>query len=238
MGDREDIEIKTIFDKNLKWAQDDKTIIEKNSKPVLIANDYPSRKFFREMKKLGIPANRDAYFSDGGNVFIGKKPDGEKYIIIGYKNLSQKNKEGIAKAYNVPVENVYNIPNQNFHIDMAIRPVGYPAILVNDFDLGWRNINKVMDESDDYARILLNYKDIKKQLLKEYYSTNEVCDALSEYGFNPIRIAGVYSRGINFINAIVNKHPDGTISYITNSSETKPPSIANKLQTIFEKDLR
>lgn len=39
------------------------------------------------------------------------------------------------------------------------------------------------------------------------------------------------------MNAIINKHPDGTISYITNSSKSNDPVDA-EYQRIFEKDLR
>ena len=50
-----------------------------------------------------------------------------------------------------------------------------------------------------------DHNQLNKRLKEEGYSDcNSVCDALAEAGFIPIRIAGVYTRGINFMNAIVN----------------------------------
>ena len=82
-----------------------------------------------------------------------------------------------------------------------------------------------------------SFKAYKEGAERTYASPGEICDELKKLGFNPIRIGGVYYDGINFMNAIVNKHQDGTMTYISNSSECKN-HIYTKLQKVFEKELK
>ena len=64
-----------------------------------------------------------------------------------------------------------------------------------------------------------------------------ICEKLKQSGFNPIRIAGRYSRDINFMNALAFKNNKNGISYITNSTKNSYPELAY-LETLFEKDLK
>ena len=84
--------------------------------------------------------------------------------------------------------------------------------------------------------MLENYqKSIKEN---KYATCDETIEALKAQGFIPIRIAGDYgfkTNGINYINGIVNKNPDGSISYITNSTRNTSCEILDK---IFEEDLK
>ena len=68
----------------ITWAQDDKTIIERNNTPHLIANVRPDDWFMYNMgKTYGIESSRAKTFATGGNSFIGKYPNGEKWMLIG-----------------------------------------------------------------------------------------------------------------------------------------------------------
>lgn len=167
-------------------------------------------------------------FISGGNFFIGKKPNGEKWMLIG--QMEQKHGKGldkISELYGVNKENIHFIPQHDPRLDMSIRPIGYPYVLVNNPETSRQNEVKIMDTPenffDDYDDDITAYKATIK--------------TLKEAGFCPIPISGVYDNGINFLNAIVNQHPDGTISYITNSPKSKDPEDI-KYQKFFEENLR
>lgn len=227
----EGIKVATIYD-NLKWVQDDKSIIEKAGGPFLIASGNVSDNFLCTIRsRYRMPATRTIGYLTGGNTFIGKFPNGEKWIIAGAKNTTNDKKE-ISKTYDVPTENIFFLPQQNFHLDLFLRPIGYPFILVNDPKLVMENIDK-LDGTDEE-------KEAFRKTVERHYklqdASNDACSVdttvkkLEEIGFIPIRIAGDYGDSVNFMNAIVNKHKDGTISYITNSTE-----CANKLYSSIEK---
>jgi hypothetical protein len=82
-----------------------------------------------------------------------------------------------------------------------------------------------------------NFKEFENARSADFASHKSAITALENAGFVPIEIAGVFGSGINFMNAIVNQHPDGKISYITNVSECET-SFVSKLQVEFEKELR
>lgn len=225
---------------------------------------------------------------EGGNLFIGKKDNGEEYILTGSKNLmvssmmaflnakcvkeinrellqefshygkitTEENGDGdwvyikewednqeiynkiaidtMAEEFGVKKENIFIIHQPNFHIDMNIRPIGYPYVLVNDPNLAIENLEHV-PLGKGIAEITENREEYRK---KEYCEVETTIKELESYGFKPIRIGGVYASGeVNFLNAVVNKHEDGTISYITNSSNCNKAGYS-KLEKIFEKELK
>ena len=204
-------------------------------------------------------------FISGGNFFIGKKPNGEKWMLIG--QTEQKHGKGLDKVselYGVNKENIHFIPQQDYHLDMSIRPIGYPYVLVNSPEAAYHNETEINGENTSKTKKQHNTNtkhadnlkelerfgipkenieilDVNADLFNDYDDNiaayKATIKALKEAGFCPISIGGVYENGINFMNAIINKHPDGTISYITNSSKSNDPVDA-EYQRIFEKDLR
>lgn len=225
---------------------------------------------------------------EGGNLFVGKKDDGEEYILTGSKNLfvssmfefleekgvesldrealkefsnfgkitTKENGDGdlihikewhdkkeiydkkaietMADEFGVKKENIFIINQPNFHIDMNIRPIGYPYVLVNDPKIAIQNLKNVA-QGKALAEITQDYEELRKN---DYCEVETTIKELESYGFKPIRVGGVYASGeVNFLNAIVNKHEDGTISYITNSSNCNKPGYS-KLEKIFEKELK
>lgn len=237
---KEDIEIAEIYDFD-KWTQDDKAIIEKDGKPYLIGNGNISDNFINQLKnRYQIEGNRAFPFIEGGNTFMGKFPNGQKWMIIGIPKrevLSEEQKKELSKIYSIKAENIFGIPKPNFHLDLGIRPIGFPNILVNDPELAGKTLEKLNDGSREYRKFKFEFDKAKKQASNMYASCDKICLALQDIGFNPIRVAGVFYNGINFMNAIVNQKEDGSLTYITNSSECKN-HIYTKLQKEFEKEIK
>ena len=141
----------------------------------------------------------------------------------------------LSSLYDVKPQNIHFISQPDFHLDMALRPIGYPYILVNDDSLALKNAK---DDKLLQLEIKTRHDEFKEKTKidpKKFVSPNEVCKELRKIGFVPIKIAGAYSSGINYMNAIVNKHSDGTITYITNSAKG---SGYDYLDEVFERELR
>ncbi len=239
IASKEGFEIKTAYDDD-QWIQDDKTIIEKEGRPYLIANNEVSDYFMDEFKKEGIEGSKTCAFLSGGDTFIGKYPNGEKWILTGAMPPFKSFANSVSQTYGIDKKNIYTLPKQNYHLDTFVRPVGYPYVLVNDFSLVDKNIDKLNNYSDEFEEFKLKYETFKSDLQKKGYMTdvNYICKTLENLGFVPIKIAGVYGAEINFMNAIVNKHSDNTLSYITNSSISPANKFYSKAQYIFEEELK
>ena len=95
----------------------------------------------------------------------------------------------------------------------------------------------IMESVYDYLTLTKNFKDYESARTKNYDPHKSVIKALKQAGFIPIEVAGVLGSGINFMNAIVNQHQDGTISYITNSTRCKSEFVS-KIEKSFEEELR
>ena len=239
IAQNEGFEIRSGLD-YCKWAQDFKMIIEKNKKPFIVANYNVGEDYLNQMQsKYGIPSATNPFIATGGNTFIGKYPNGEKWMLIGIDELDTKSPEYISQEYGVKKENIFPIPQQNYHLDMFMRPIGFPYILVDNPELSKKKLASLDIKSSpiDYLNLNKNFKDYETARSKNYASHTKVIKALQKAGFKPIEIAGVFGSGINFMNAIVNQHPDKKISYITNGTQCDSEFIS-KLQDEFEKDLR
>lgn len=239
--EREGINLRFATD-YLKWTQDDKTIIERKKKPHLIGNLRPDKGFMNDlMARYGITSSYAKTFVTGGNSFIGKLPNGEKWMLIGEDEIHpKKSKADIAKEYGIKEENIHTIPQQNYHIDMYIRPIGYPYVLVDNPKLVEKRI-KSMDWSKysyDYIQLRNGFGNYERKRKRDgYCECEDTIKALKKAGFKPIEVAGVFGNGINFMNAIVNKRDNGRISYITNSSFCGSVFFS-KIEQGFKKELR
>lgn len=204
--------------------------------------------------------------TQGGNFFIGKKDNGENYILIGdepirkicggsntnwynadfekRKGLAKEAFEKISKETGIKTENIYMVsqsfvlPPQkedslppgfhiDFHIDMVLRPLKYPYVLVNDPGL-------VAKETSD-ADNLIGFRQLNHVKLNRLAPAEKLIEELEKQGFKPIPVPGIFieSRG-NYMNAIVHERPDGKLVYITNSdSETNKDKGIN-LDKIFK----
>lgn len=253
IGNKENFEVETMPD-NTKWMQDNKTFVYKNGRPSLVATSesdeitgkaHINANFINLIKlKHNIDTEKNSSYVAGGNMFIGKKENGEKWMLIGeeepnpnYGFFNKRHKASLSRLYNVKEENIHFIPQQNYHLDTFIRPVGYPYVLVNDPELVVKNLSRLKDDSAEFKLFCRSVEKYANTSLHPRSNCNSTVKALTKAGFKPIRIAGDYCWGVNFMNAIVNKHPDGSLSYITGSSKCAS-ELHSKLQEIFESDLR
>jgi hypothetical protein len=129
-------------------------------------------------KHLGKPYRVTQSYLEGGNLFLGRKPNGEKILLIGedsvwinancllkqshsrvwnvlhfgwqmfladilrkpQKQLVRESSKPyydaalaqISRDLNVKPENIVVLPQPDFHLDLAIRPLQYPYVLVHD----------------------------------------------------------------------------------------------------------
>lgn len=216
-------------DFNETHNQDSKAIVNNNGNTRLIYHQNAHiGEMFRPMieKQYRMPVDFFNMFDfskgfiQGGNFFLGKKQTGEKWMLIGSsESIFSLPMKSISKLYGVKEENIFLIDQQDYHLDLSIRPIGYPYVLINEPQPTSKN--KKANNAHNFQ--LLAYKKALHQL--------------KNAGFHPISIKGVYGYGVNFINAVVNKHQDGSITYITNSSKCDDKNLS-KYQDLFEKELK
>lgn len=227
---------------NGSYNQDLMLVLEKEKKPYVLMQENVEllKPYLGEMEehyKMPVELlplfDKSSGYISGGNFFLGKKPDGEKFMLIGANEEMSISKKQISERYEVKPENIHYIKQQDYHLDLSIRPIGYPYVLVNNPEMCLKNEFKAKGVKTKSKPTL--DKDNYKML-----AYKRSIEQLKENGFVPIAIGGVYDTkdaSVNFMNAIVNKHKDGSISYITNSSKCNMPNIS-KYQRIFEKDLK
>ena len=252
---------------NCAWAQDNKIFIRENGKNKLLIPDIcvdtpvldSAYKFSELAKTEKILSNTNF---EGGNVFLGKKPDGENYALIGEdifatnlvnslytmqnpdKNTVLKN---LAETFKVKEENIFIVPQANWHIDIFLRPIGFPYVLINNPEMAIENLEELKKSAkDDEEKMYLGgvllrdtQNDYRRLIRNKYKPIEDVKKALIKQGLIPIEIGGIYGNNgeINFMNAIVNKRPDGTMGYITNSAKSRRP-VDLELEKMFKKQLK
>lgn len=219
-----------------EYGQDNKLFIE--NKILLLQGcmdaGWKEAKILAE--HLGIKSQSVRSNVQGGNCFLGKLPTGENFALIGQDALCIRRdstpwsggdviktvtKQEVAKEMGIKPENLYVIPQPDFHLDMAIRPLKYPYVLVDDMDLTFSMAKT--DKQRDYLKnevYLLSQKEMIAE--KKYATPKQTAEELEKHGFKPIMVPGsfgFYRTVLNYMNAIVHQNPDGSLTYITNRSE-------------------
>lgn len=168
----------------------------------------------------------------------------------------------VAQDFGIRPNNLFVVSQPNFHIDMAIRPLKYPTVLVNDFGLSLKLLKEIAHQLEqepaktaprksgpvtfgallawqpftplEFVRDLIEDTEHNQRLLEsQYANTDQICKELEDQGFEPIRVPGLFnSKATNFMNAIVHERPDGGLVYITNKSPIP------KLNEVFENYLK
>lgn len=73
------------------WAQDNQTFLNKSGKKVLVSTMYmphTEEAAARNLAKIkDIELETPELFLQGGNFFVGKKPDGKNYLIVGWEDI-------------------------------------------------------------------------------------------------------------------------------------------------------
>ena len=239
--DKENIELKqSKF--NGSFNQDTMLFTEKNGKQIAIVEEAIDviEPFREELEnELGMDVefvdifDRSTGFMSGGNFFLGKKPDGTKFMLVGNTEYLMSSTSKVAERFGVAPENIHYIQQQDYHLDMSLRPIGYPYVLINNPKMAAKNELKVKGINPNS-----NHKIEVEE--SKMFSYKKGVEQLQEAGFVPIPIGAVYfanGASINFMNAIVNKHDDGSISYITNSSKCNDYYVS-KYEKMFNKQLQ
>lgn len=231
------------------WAQDNKAFIKNGSNKFLLCNSQEKELLPSQSSVIGnynIVSKK--YMPRGGNYYLGYKKNGEKWLLINSMSIvsSEKfkkfgdtpTKEHLTNIFDVKPENIVVVGNFLQDLDMEIRPIGYPYILVNDYTLALENLEKMKKEFPESVEIYNDLKSFVQKMINAPFPTfSKNMGILKSFGFKPIRIAGIYSQDINFMNAIALKKNDNTISYIINSTKNSLPEL-EYLEKLFEKELR
>lgn len=213
-------------------------------------------------KLLGINSKMMKSHVEGGNVFQGLKQNGEKYILIGSQSIKntaklnnvsvKKAKELISQDFLVDRKNIYVIPQPGFHIDLQIRPLKFPDILVNDQKASENLLESLIKDKNTPPDLKLKYQEMldisKKYMNPKYADSDKIVQVLKKQGFNPIKIPAVFGDAdesaqwmldkeknvhlANYMNAIVQEDSHGNMHYITNSCGL------DKLNKIFKENLK
>lgn len=235
------------------WGQDRKAfVVNKSGKQILCDSHEP----VIDQEDLGplsdFTINAARYMPRGGDYYIGHTPNGEKWLLINrysiydedtFKLNNARPTENILREiFDVNPDKIYKLPILSNDLDEVVRPIGYPHILVNDYNESLINLEK-MKEKFPEAKWL--YKQLAQYITMQEedaaghlgQTCDEICAKLETFGFKPIRIGARYHYDINFINAITFKNQKGQLSYITNSTRKTTPEL-KYLETLFDSDLK
>lgn len=172
---------------------------------------------------------------EGGNCFFGKNDNGENFILVGQDALSNSSKEDLALGFSIKPDNVFVIPQPEFHLDVTLRPLKYPYILVGDPDLA-----KEVVDSKEHKNIIDGYIRFrhKRNQFRGFAPAKETAANLKKLGFKPIMVPGIVGGNtVNFMNAIVHQNNDGSFVYITNHTLFAEEGGID-MEAIFEKYLK
>ena len=250
ISDRFEPDMKFV-DKALSiWGQDRKAfVVNKSGKQILWNTNEPVM-LKEDLGPLSdFEINPAAYMPRGGNYYIGTTKNGEKWLLLNneilstYSNPSNTLTEKILEnIFDVKAENIFKLKISELDLDEIVRPIGYPYILVNDYNEALINIRKMKEKFprsvDIYSKLQTYIQEqINKDSILKYQSCDCICSKLESFGFKPIKIAARYDNGINFINALAFENKKGKISYITNSTNKTCPEL-KYLEDLFEQTLK
>lgn len=232
-----------------KWLQDTITFLEGHT-ILLPASMTNNKALSKIIKDMGATEKASKSNLQGGDFFIGKNKKGEKFIIVGEEefkggkgHLYDTKEEAIkliANDFNISEENVFFIKNMDYHLDVDIRPLNYPYVLVQDDQL----MEKTLEENGlgEISRRMKAYRQ------KENYSNqSETIASLKQEGLEleiiPVPGRVIYFQGeddpqpLNFMNSIVHQKEDGKLIYITQKS-TLSETTGIDFEEIFETHLK
>ena len=252
IGIHTDIPSKTRFNPDLSiWAQDNKAFVKnKFGKQVLWNSKEPVMQeelFKTTFADFELNASRD--MPRGGDYYIGFKENGEKWILVNGSTMDEAEALGemngdpeklIQNLFEVKSDNIFKLYTVWDDLDEVVRPVGFPYILVNNYQESLKNLD-LMRKNFPTSSILYtkmkNFLEQKINMNNTLQATNNYCKELESFGFKPITIGARYIEDINFINAIAMKNNKNGISYITNSTKQSYKEL-EYLEQLFDRDLK
>jgi hypothetical protein len=168
----------------------------------------------------------------------------------------------ISQDLKIPEAHLHTVPQADFHLDMTLRPLAFPTVLVNTQAQTDALLDRYEAQQSGLApghplkhpsphpweawamvrnmRFNLEYyhRDLER---RGYVSSGQIIERLRAQGLEPIEIGGTFCGSenenltlypVNFLNATVHQRPDGSLVYITNDSGLPG------LNHLFEEDLR
>lgn len=227
------------------WGQDRKAFVKKAGIPVILWKSEETFLNDEARKLLGDYSVEVAKaFPRGGNYYIGYKDNGEKWLLINSIDIYDEDtykrwgdlptKKMLPEMFDIKPENIYYFNEFFRDLDESIRPIGYPYVLINDYNETAKNIAKLEKEFPN-SPIITRLKKYMQTNIDDYLEAK--IKTLQDHGFMPIRIGALYENSINFINALTFKNNNDKISYITNSTKGSYPEL-EYLEHLFEEDLR
>lgn len=221
-----------------KYGQDNKLFIEDS----MLLLRYPNSSNWEAAKSLAenLKLKTTSVFENiaGGNCFLGKKPNGETFALIGDDALVYeedemtliRTPEDLAKSLHIKPENLHILSQPDYHLDVAIRPLKYPYVLVNDMDLAKESVKT---EAQKKQIDSMNFREKSAINGRGYISPEKTAKQLKKQGFMPVLVPGTLGhRELNYMNAIVHQDTDGKLVYITNHSDYGK-SIGIDMEKIF-----
>ena len=145
---------KFIPDSNLSiWAQDRKAFVRNAFGNIVLCNsreDGLNADFLKGFNHYRV--NTAKYMPRGGDYYIGFNGNGDKWLLINNMAVSSEKsynggelptKEQLYELFDVKPDNVYLMNEFVRDLDEVVRPVGYPYILVNDYQESMNNIERL-----------------------------------------------------------------------------------------------
>lgn len=196
--------------------------------------------FLKNSNVKNLNDNKLRTFMEYGKIYTSVPIFSKQISLLQYNENSQYWKECakdiFCEEFDVKHENLYFVSQPNFHLDLGLRPLEYPFVLVNDDKLVNKNLKELEEKFNCDDNLLKKFKQIQKYVAKRYKNSEEIKKELSAQGFVPIPVSGaIGTYNVNFTNALVNKRQDG-MSYITNSVECADKRY-EFLQNKFEEDV-
>ena len=238
-------------DKNLSiWGQDRKSFVKNKNEPTILWSSTEKVLNEKQIKTLGkYKINAKRYIPRGGNYYIGYKENGDKWLLI--NNISIATIESfydygdlptqrhLYDLFDIKPENLFTVNVFERDLDETVRPIGYPNILINDYEKSLENIERMKEkfpESEElYIKIKKHLESLNDSIFQETKQKN--IEKLKKAGFNPIKIGGYYCPEINFMNAIAYTNKNNKISYITNSTK-HTTAYLEYLEDLFKENLK
>lgn len=245
-------ELKMVFEPNKErlscWAQDSLAFIKRSKSADILWNAKRSAIPEQNLEPLANFAICQAEkYPRGGNYYLGYNDKGERWLIINSMELKKGDESDIKKPLEKELVEMFEVEPENIIIldlfdndlDELVRPIKYPYVLVNDWEEVTENVKRFKKEYPNVSNLYMPIEDFvsKKTSSVEEPSTEYICNTLKKYGFVPIRIAGRYHYGINYLNAIAWENKGGKISYLTNSVKRSYKEL-EFFERMFENILR
>lgn len=212
-----------------------------------VVNNKNEQRYADELgQSMGLPVRPIRSYIEGGNLFLGTRLDGSPYGLVGHdsveitalllagghdktpadevdqliENHYQQALQVIAEDLNLDPANLGVIHQPDFHLDMRIRPLKYPFVLLHDDSEAIPFLDRVLAsgrlKGDAHSRVAMlradtrqTQRDLKQ---KGYYADTRQTEAeLKALGFEPIRVPAVFGkkkgRLVNYMNALVHENP-------------------------------